>query len=218
MLAILIPTFGRAAKLPELVKQIKAATKVPHTVYFIIEKHDQDTINVCKRKKLTHIFNMYEPGYAGAINTAYEETSEQYLFAGGDDLEFMPGWDTAAFAALDKGYLVAGTNDLLNKDVLAGHHATHYLVDRKYLDTMGGCADFSYPFLYQYHHNYTDREFIETAQARGVFIMAMDSVVKHKHWEGDPKVWDKTYQKNERYVRRDRLMYESRRHLWTPVN
>ena len=63
------------------------------------------------------------------------------MFAGADDLNFHPGWDTAALAVMDGWVQVVGTNDLLNPYVTAGLHATHYLVDRRYLDDVGGVVD-----------------------------------------------------------------------------
>jgi hypothetical protein len=84
------------------------------------------------------------------------------VFAGADDLNFQPGWDTAALALMDGWVQVVGTNDLLNPYVTAGLHATHYLVDRRYLDDVGGVVDQGPgSFLFDgYDHQYTDTEFI----------------------------------------------------------
>jgi hypothetical protein len=109
---------------------------------------------------------------------------------------------------------VVGTNDLANPDVLAGSHATHYLVARDY--ATNGVVDAPGLMLYEgYDHNWTDTEFIETARHRGVFMPCLASVVEHRHWAWGKASMDETYSKGCRNERVDQMHFLERRALWT---
>ncbi len=90
----------------------------------------------------------------------------------------------AALAQMRDPVQVVGTNDLLNTDVLQGTHATHYLIDRRYIDQAGGVpgAPPGIVLFEGYGHNFTDTEFIAVARARGVFAPCLASVVEHVHF------------------------------------
>lgn len=212
--AILIPTYGRAYKLEALLKNILESTLIDIGVYFIVESSDKESMEKLMSMEYANmIINKRKESYAGAINTAYEQVLAEYYFAGGDDLNFHFGWLEKCLALTDK-YSVIGTNDLLNREVMRGTHATHYLVRRDYLEVTGGTIDHTFPFLYEYEHNYTDREFIETAQARGAFIPCLESIVEHIHFGNKKAVYDATYQKNQATLSKDRGLYFSRQALW----
>jgi hypothetical protein len=115
---------------------------------------------------------------------------------------------------------------VLNPYVLAGTHATHYLVSRWYLENAGGVADappgdpswpasLRPPVLFEgYDHNYTDTEFIETARARGVFAPCLDAVVEHLHVVAGKAQWDETYRKGAARMGDDEVLFQQRRGLW----
>ena len=112
--------------------------------------------------------------------------------------------------------LVVGTNDGHTKDVLTGDHATHYLVKRSYISKQGGTFDGSAPVLPEvYFHHYTDREFVDLAKLRGVFVSCLGSMVEHIHPEAGKTRKDATYRKNNSRIRQDRLLYEQRLHDYT---
>jgi len=168
VIAVLIPTYGRADRLARVAANIADATETGHRVVFAVEADDTASIDVASGLDVDVVVNEGRPNYSGAITTAYRETTAEYVFAGADDLNFHPGWDTAALALMDGWVQVVGTNDLLNPYVTAGLHATHYLVDRRYLDEVGGVVDQG-PGSFQfdgYDHQYTDTEFIGTAKMR----------------------------------------------------
>lgn len=212
--AILIPTYGRADRLSSVVNDIRQNTPEPHAVYFIIEKEDILSFNVCIKNGFKYIFNKYTPSYAGAINTGFEQTHEPYFFLGSDDLHFHKGWLTKCFEKMQNPIRVVGTNDLLNRDVLSSKTSTHSLVSRQYINEQGGTVDNSYPVLYEYKHNYTDWEFIQTARHRGVFTPCLDAVVEHMHPGAKKGPIDETYIKNQATLKEDRATFESRKHLW----
>lgn len=212
--AILIPTFGRSYKLIGLWQNIINSTSIDIGIYFIVEKEDLQSIDALSGLHFSSlIINKHKSCYGGAINTAYEEVMADYYFVGGDDLNFHMGWLEKCMNLTDM-YPVVGTNDLLNREVMQGKHATHYLVERKYLEEQGGTIDGSFPFLYEYEHNYVDREFVETAQKRGAFIPCLDAIVEHMHYGNKKAVYDATYQKNQATLRQDRALYIARQALW----
>jgi GT2 family glycosyltransferase len=215
-IAILVPTYGRSDRLQKVYENIVANTSVPHNVYFILEAKDKDSANALPQEFKGRIIRNYrKPCYAGAINTAYLETDEPFLFAGSDDLNFHKGWDTEIFKVMesDPKIQVVGTNDLLNRDVLAGKTATHYLFSRSYIAKNSGTFDKSAPVLFEYEHNYTDREFIDTAIKRGVFAPCLTSIVEHMHYGNKKNTWDETYERNQSTLSIDKATYEVRMQL-----
>lgn len=217
MIDILIPTIGRPHRLAGLVENIRANTVATHRVVFITEPHDHDTIATITGYGLEPVINARAENYAGAINTAYEQSNADYLFCGADDLIFHPGWDQHCLAALeDEWFAVAGTNDLLNPYVLAGMHSTHSLVARWYLDDIGGVVDLGPgSFLPEcYDHNFTDTEFIGTAKMRARFRPCLDAVVEHLHVTTGRAPADATHQRSVRAFQADSELYDMRRDLW----
>lgn len=210
MLDIYIPTL-RTERIESIVENISNTTLIPYRIYFILEKSDFERLNGLQRKEL--LLNKRSPTYAGAINSAYEQTDGKFFFCGADDLKFYPDWASIALEKMDE-YSVVGTNDMLNIHVKAGDHATHYLVKRSYIEKYGGTIDDSYPVLYEYLHNYCDTEFIQTAIKRHEFIPCLDSVVKHEHWTNNKAKMDDVYQKSHETKTQDLETFNSRSCLW----
>lgn len=220
MIAVLVPTYGRPDRLADVAANIASSTETEHRVVFAVERDDTDSIAAAEHLDADLVINVHRPNYSGAITSAYEASGADYLFAGADDLRFHPGWDRAALAHMDGWVQVVGTNDLLNPFVLAGYHATHYLVDRRYLDEVGGVVDQGPgSFLFDgYDHQYTDTEFIGTAKMRARFRPCFDSVVEHLNaWSPKGEV-DATARKTMRAIDTDSELYDSRRDLWCSIS
>lgn len=194
MIDILIPTIREPEALLDVLVSLAEATVIPHVVHVIREGKS----------------------YAEAVNlVARRDCRQEFLFLGADDLKFERGWDVAALAKFaDPSVHVVGTNDLHHPEHEAGTHATHYVIRRRYLDLMTGTIDRCAYVLYPYDHNYTDTEFIQTAQFRGCYAYARDSRTEHCHavWGKNP--WDDVYTKGHRRVNEDRAIFESRQPLW----
>lgn len=212
--AVLIPTLGRPNRIPEIVKNVNATCEVAR-VYFIVEQDDPATrAAVIDTPNCTMITNTRSKNYAGAINTGVLMVRTPFVFAGADDLFFQPGWFEEAEQLMSDTVKVVGTNDLGNPEVLAGSHATHYLVCHEY--AAEGVADGDGVMLHEgYRHNWCDKEFILTAQARGAFAPCMTSVVEHRHWAWGKAGLDDTYNKGIRDEPQDRQLFLNRQHLWT---
>jgi hypothetical protein len=126
-------------------------------------------------------------------------------------------WHAAEIAAHPRiaGFVV-GTNDLCNPYVSAGMHSTHSLVDRRYLDEVGGVVDAGPgSFLPTcFTHQFTDTEFIGTAKMRAVFAPCLDSVVEHLHWSLGLTPSDATTAKTIAHLDDDAALYDERKELW----
>lgn len=193
LVAILIPTYRRVDRLPEVVAN---AQHPDAHVYLLMEPDEATDVEGAITLTRDEGFGTY----AAAINYGYRHTDAPLIFAAADDLNFHDGWLEAAVAHV-KDYAVIGTNDLGNPDVLEGNHATHYLVARNYLDDVGGVYDEGPgSFLFcGYDHNWTDTEFIETAKHRGVWTPCLESVVEHQHPAWGKAATDSTYEKSFRH-------------------
>lgn len=153
--------------------------------------------------------------FADAINEGWQGTEEPFLFVGADDVLFHEGWLEAALGCMEGDVRVVGTNDLGNHYVLSGLHATHYLVDRRYIEDVGGVIDGGPgSFLYTYDHNYTDAEFVETAQSRGVFAPCLESVVEHLHPAFGKRPEDEVHERTVDKIHDDWATFTERRELW----
>lgn len=217
MIDIIIPTLGRPQRIADMVTAIHDATVEAHQVVLVVEAHDTDTITAANDTDALVVVNRRTRNYQGAVNTAYEDTSGDWLFCGADDLVFHPGWDQECLSlAADLLADVIGTNDLYNPYVARGMHSTHSLVRRSYLDTLGGVVDQGpRSFLAEcYDHNFCDTEFIATAKMRGRFRPCLTAIVEHLHPCAGKAEMDATYQRSMAEFDRDSRLYDMRMSLW----
>lgn len=210
--AIIIPTLARPHRITETIENV-AETAPACRVHFVVEWDDAASVEALGDRKAT----VGEFGtYAKAINAGYLDCPEAVVMTSDDDCEYHPGWLDAALELMTGEIRVVGTNDLHNPYVLGGEHSTHSLVDRRYIDNIGAVIDQGPgSFMFEYDHNYTDAELIETAKARGVFAPCLESVVEHIHPEFGGREADETWLKTRRAVGADYDAFTSRRHLWT---
>jgi glycosyltransferase involved in cell wall biosynthesis len=213
-----VPTLGRPGRLPAVLANIHQHTATPHEVLFVVEEADLASRHAVNEMGAGWVVNDRPASYAGAINAGYQYARGRYVFTGADDIRFHPGWDTAALAQMRDPIRVVGTNDLVNDTVIRGVAATHYLIDRRYIDEVGGVpGEPPKTVLFEgYDHNYTDAEFIDVARSRGVFAPCLTSVVEHLHPLVGKAPWDPTYAKTRARFQDDHMTYQSREHLWMP--
>jgi hypothetical protein len=211
---ILVPVLGRPHRAAPLVENIRATTTVEHRIVFICSLDDDEQISECNVSEadmvIVHQFPAGPGNYAKKINGGFQAGGE-WIFQGADDLTFEPGWAEAALKMADSGpgYDVVATNDLANAQVKRGLFGTHNLIRRRYVTAHGGQV------LHEgYDHNFVDREMCGWAQARGVFVFARHSRVKHSHklWRTAPD--DATYRKSLANYGRDQKLFYSRAHMW----
>lgn len=150
--------------------------------------------------------------FAERMNAGYRDTTEPLMFVVGDDVRFRAGWLDQAQAVMARGYSVVGTNDLGNPRVVAGEHATHFLVRRSYVDEIGASWDGPKVLAHEgYRHWYVDDEIVTAAKQRDMWAMAIDSHVEHLHPQWGKGHIDAIYEKglesrhldHAEYVRRE---------------
>lgn len=213
--AIFIPTLKRAGRLLKVYQNAKNSSPLVTNVYFIVEKDDQESINMLETNRLLYFINERSRNTQGAINTAYLKTSEEYFFCAADDVDFKSGWLEKCLEKMVDPIKVVGTNDLHNRDVLRGMHANHCLVDRNYIEENSGVYDEKNLVLSEsYFHNWADREFIEMAKSRHVFAPCLEAIVEHLHWIWGLSPKDETYTMQDGTGNQDMRIYLRRKSIW----
>ena len=204
-IAIFIPSLNRPDKLEPLINNIRENTKVSYKCYFVVS--DNKSIEILERLGQT-FFKDNGDSYINRMNFLYKNTTEPYMFMGSDDIWFTPNWDTELMKMTKEFDVIVG-DDCLNP---AG---TMALISRKYIKKYSGCIDTPDVLFYPgYKHNYADTEQFFTARHRGVFTRCMDSKVEHRHYISGKTSFDETYSKSNNTSGYDKLLFESRQHLW----
>lgn len=213
MIDILIPVLGRPWNIEPLVGSIVDNTAGPYRIIFICSPSDDEQIEVCRKTVQNTWVVEWEPGradYAKKINWGFEQTTSEWIFQGADDIRFSKNWDTQALR-YGQRYSVIGTNDLHNPSVKRGIHSTHILFKREYIEKYGGTFDGSGKvFSEVYDHQWIDNEFIQTAQRRGQWHFAKNSIVEHFHPVWGNNEWDPTYEKAFRESKEDQELFGRR--------
>lgn len=219
-LAILIPVLGRPHHIPPLLASIDA-TAPGARVVFLVTPGDS-AVEACEATGREVVPVRWQPvgDFARKCQVGYGYTTEPLLFVGATDLEFTAGWFEAATAMLGPGIGVVGTNDLCNPRVMAGEHATHFLMTREYVDRFGTIDQPGQILHDGYVHEMVDDECIGTARSRGALAMALDSVVRHRHplcqGADEADADDPIYANQQARMRQSWSHYRLRRRLWEP--
>lgn len=218
-LAIYLPTYKRAWALADVAADIENHTYNSFTLYFGLEKEDEDGYEAAVDTGHKAIINKYEPGYANTTQTMYEASDEEFWFHANDDFEFLQDWDKAPIEKLEAQpeTMVMGVHD--------GNPGTNYwtisMVRRKYIEEMSGVVDMPNRVFYPYNHNYIDTEFSQTAVSRKVWDKCETPAIIHLHpglsgsIPSKSRDMDATYEKNNNTAAADSATYAGRQHLFT---
>lgn len=211
--AVLVPVMQRPQNAAPFMASLRASTGMA-TVYAIADEDDQMTQYAWSMAGATVLYLPGdEPGtFAEKVNHGYAATDEPWAFICGDDVRFRPGWLDQAQAVADQGaYDVIGTNDLGNPKVMAGDHATHLLIRRTYIDAEGASWDGPKVLAHEgYRHWYVDDEIVTAAKQRGVWAMALGSVVEHLHPRWGKADHDPVYELGDSHADADRATFTRR--------
>jgi hypothetical protein len=172
-------------------QSLRASTGLA-TAYAVVERDDLEAAAAWQAAGATILWDDAElvdgegsraHTFAEKVNLAYRQTTEPWLLLVGSDVRFHAGWlDHAQHVADVLEGSVIGTNDIANARVMAGEHATHVLVRRSYIDEVGASWDGPKVVAHEgYRHNFVDDEIVTAAKQRGVWQMALGSVVEHLH-------------------------------------
>jgi hypothetical protein len=210
-LIILIPVLHRPHRVEPMLE-----TTAGYSVLFLATKNDGQEITELRRLNADYlVIGPNQVGdYAKKINLGVRETKEDLIFLGADDLNFHSGWFENACKRLQPSIGVVGTNDLGNPSVIAGHHATHSLVTRSYIENFGTIDERGKALHEGYVHEYVDNELVMTAKKRRAWAFAKDSIVEHLHpnWGKAPN--DSLYMMQRQRMNLGRQLFIRRQRLW----
>lgn len=210
--AVIVPVMQRPRNAAPFMASLRASTGMA-TVYAVGDREDRETLEAWRGAgaEVLEVDNQTPGTFAEKLNAGYSHTGEPWIFMVGDDVRFHPGWlDHAQFIAGDT-YHVVGTNDLGNPKVMAGDHATHILIRRSYVDEVGAGWDGPKVVAHEgYRHWFVDDEIVTAARQRGVWAMALASVVEHLHPRWGKAETDEVYARGEARATEDRTLFERR--------
>lgn len=211
--AVLIPALSRPDNVRPLVESLVASTGLA-TPYFVCDRTDiPELAAVLAAGAREIVYDGDKPGtFAEKVNAGYRATSEPWIFLAGDDVRFRPGWlDHALEVANLYGRKVIGTNDLGNPRVMRGEHATHMLIARSYIDEQGASWDGPGVVCHEgYRHWFVDDEIVNAAKQRGVWGMALGSIVEHLHSLFGKAADDDVYRLGQSHAKQDAATYRRR--------
>lgn len=217
--AVLVPALNRPANVRRLVDSFNASNDGTARLYYVCDDDDDAQIKAVLEAGATVLPARRGTSFACKANAGYEQTTEDFVFLCGDDVEFTPGW-LAVPRKLSDRYDVIGTNDseagrVRNPKVAAGTHADHFFVRRQYVEDEGASLEGPGVLAPEaYFHFYTDVEMIQLAKARGVFAPCLDSHVIHHHpgYDGreDLRKQDKAYMHAVEFSEVDAIAFKRR--------
>jgi hypothetical protein len=224
--AVIVPVLGRPQNAAPFMESLKSSGADVATVYAVYTIGDDETARAWLDAGAEIVNGAVEDmiegrplgnqdtwahTFAEKVNLGYRETTEPWLFLVGDDVRFHPGWLDHAQAAAGDRFHVVGTNDLGNPRVLAGEHATHLLIRRKYADGWGVSWDGPGVVAHEgYRHWYVDDEIVTAAKARGVWAPCLDAVVEHLHPFFGKAATDEVYRLGAEHAEADLALFEQR--------
>lgn len=184
-----------------LVENIKSATLVPHTTYFIVEDDESyDTL----WGAAVNVASMPNTTMVEKANYFAGHCKEPYIYIGQDDCTFTDGWLTRALELMQFVDGVVAISD--------GHEQyDSTLFSRRYIQETGTIDRPGLALHPGYTHYYSEVEVCHTAISRGKFAYSPSSVVTHV---GGSKVRDETWKRNTYRLMQDRALFYSRAPLW----
>ena len=212
---VIVPVLNRPLNAEPFMRSLRASTGLA-TAHAMCDMGDDATIEAWRAAGAqVHVrhYDIDRPGtFAEKMNEGYRLTSRPWLMAVGDDARFHSGWlDHAQHVGNTYGAHVVGTNDLGNPRVMAGEHATHLLIRRSYVDEMGASWDGPGVACHEgYRHWYVDDEVVAASKQRGVWQMALGSVVEHLHPLFGKGTDDDVYRLGQSHSTADRKVFEKR--------
>jgi hypothetical protein len=218
--AVLVPVMKRPQNVKPLVDSFNVTTNIGEAnLYFLVDPDDDEEIAAIKDAGASYLVSDRGPTFAAKLNSGFRQTTEDWVLAVGDDVEFTAGWFDAARRLSDR-YDVIGTNDaypgeVRNARVAAGVHADHYFVRRSYVDDEGATLDGPGVLAAEaYYHYFVDCETVQLAKALGRFTPCLDCRIIHHQprYEGRPEDWDADpiYVKGGEYAKQDDIKFKQR--------
>lgn len=210
--AIIVPVLRRPQNVQRMLTSLTESGCADRcTMYFIADDDDELELDELERCDANVIVNRsLWRTFAVKCNLGYRETNEPWMLLVGDDVRFGFGWLDDAFSE-DDGSSLISTNDMMNRGVLRGLHATHPLIRRRWVDERGASWDGPGTVCHDgYRHWYVDNEWTAVAQYDGEFRFAANAIVEHLHPLSGKAPNDEVYQLGQSHAAADRALYLDR--------
>lgn len=209
---VIVPVVGRPQNAERFMRSLRASTGLADVIV-VCEEGDDDTEQAWLDTDADMVIVSEAKSFPDKVNKAFgfiEDTP--WIFLAGDDVVFRPAWlDHAVATAKATGAKVVGTNDLANKRVMAGEHATHMLIATDYVREVGSSWDGPGVVCHGgYRHWFVDDEIVTAAKQRDVWAHSPHSIVEHMHPIAGKAEVDETYRKGERHAKKDQALYVER--------
>lgn len=217
--AIIVPVLGRPEHAETLTESLRVNTPKGTCKVIAICENAEDTAAWIPYANLTALEESVHT-FAEKVAWAYPRlVSEPYVLLVGSDVAFKPHWLESAMKVANKtGAGLIATNDLGNPRVMAGRHATHPLISRRYIEEKGASWDGPGTIVHTgYRHNAVDDEWSTKALLDGEFAFARRSVIEHRHpiWGKGDMDW--VYAKGQESFNEDVALFLSRLRKYTDL-
>lgn len=202
-IATLVPTFRRADKLAEFIKNHNKTSKEAK-LYFVVEPDDLETQILLD--KLGEKYFVFNGEYVAAINHGFDNTEEEFVLCAADDVVFFDGWDQKLLKLTKdpSKHIFGGIDEW--KISMTQKHISHPLIRRSH---------FSSPLYHpEYVHYMCDIEFVQRGLREGCVMITPEILISHPHTVSEhleQKNWDETYKKSFEKIAYDRDLYERRK-------
>lgn len=216
-IAVVVPVRGRPRNAAPFMESLNGSTSRAR-VYAVAHVDDAESMAAWSAVG-ANVLTSWEHSFARKVNLAYRGTGEEWLFLVGDDVKFHPGWADELMRAVtvvkeQTGIRpsVIGANDLYNPRTLAGTHASHMLINRRYIADVGASWDGPGVVCHEgYRHNFVDDEIVTKAkQQPAAFVVAMDAIVEHLHPAAGKADVDATYEIGAASIKEDQALFARR--------
>lgn len=212
---VLVPVMRRPQNAEPFMRSLRASTGLAHA-YAVCDLDDEETLGAWQAAgaSVVRAAMRVPPGpgtFAEKVNLGFRHTTQPWAFICGDDVRFHAGWLDHAQATAGDRYHVIGTNDLTNKRVTSGEHATHLLMRRSYVEEQGGSWDGPGVLAHEgYGHWFVDDEIVLAAKQRNAWAMALGSIVEHLHPIFGKAEDDDVYRLGQTRAKKDQAHFKER--------
>lgn len=202
--AALIPTYHRADKLADFIKNFNDTSSSSH-LYFIITPDDQATKKTLQ--ELNQDYFICDGEYVASINTGFDFTKEEFVLCAADDVVFSPGWDSVLLQMADRNpdkHVFGGVDEW--RISMTQKHISHPFIRRNH---------FSSPLYHpEYIHYMCDIEFEQRAFLEDCVMVTPRVLIGHPHTVTahlDQKTWDETYKRSFSKIGHDQSLFNRRK-------
>jgi hypothetical protein len=210
---VIVPVLHRPQSLALLLGSLRASTGLARA-WVVCEADDLEEQKEARRLGARVLHFRGKHTFPEKVNAAYRAITRPapWMLLVGDDVRFRPGWlDHAEDVARRYHADVVGTNDLLNQRVMAGLHATHPMIRRRYVAEVGASWDGPGVVCHEgYRHWCVDDEIVTAAKLRGTFQAALGSHVEHRHPYAGQVPMDDIYRLGEAHHQEDAALFQGR--------